>query len=142
MQSLYEWDFRQKDPLIIAKRNTQAFAKEIDWDFIQKVITDVVKNINKIDEKIQKAAPEWPIEQVAAIDKTVLRMAIYELLFSNDVPPKVAINEAVELGKTFGGEKSSKFINGVLGTLYRSSDKYNPEDDKKEDNKEDGSKKS
>jgi len=132
MQTLYEWDFRPKADLEeIKKRNIENYNEDSDSSFIDDTINNVIKNIKKEDELIAKAAPEWPLEQISTIDKTVLRIAIYEILFSKDVPPKVAINEAVELGKTFGGENSSKFINGVLGTIYRSSDKYNPDEDKK-----------
>ena len=132
MQTLYEWDFRPKADLEeIKKRNIENYNEDSDNSFIDETLKNVIKNIKKEDELIAKAAPEWPLEQISTIDKTVLRIAIYEILFSKDVPPKVAINEAVELGKTFGGENSSKFINGVLGTIYRSSDKYNPDEDKK-----------
>jgi N utilization substance protein B len=72
-----------------------------------------------IDEVIVKTAPEWPLEQITIIDRNILRIGIYELNFAKEVPPKVAINEAVELGKAFGGESSGKFVNGVLGTLYK-----------------------
>ena len=77
-----------------------------------------LKELNKI---IEKAAPQWPIEQIAVVDRNVLRLGLYELLFGNrdEVPPKVAINEAIELAKSFGGESSGKFVNGVLGTVYR-----------------------
>ncbi len=123
MQSLYEWDFRQElDIDTIAKRNVSQFDAETDGDYITSSIHGVMKNISKIDPLIQKAAPEWPIDQIAVIDKTVLRLATYELLIAREVPPKVVINEAVELAKAFGSDNSSKFINGVLGTLYRQSD--------------------
>lgn len=135
MQTLYEWDFRpDSDIAAIKQRNIDNYEEDADTDFINQTIDGTLKNIKEADELIVKAAPEWPLEQISAIDKTILRIAIFELLYSNEVPPKVAINEAVELGKTFGGENSSKFINGVLGTIYRQSAKYNPEDDKKETN--------
>ena len=130
MQSLYEWDFRpQSDPLGIAKRSLERFSEDADSEFINKLIEGVIEHQQDIDSSISDAAPEWPIEQISVVDKTVLRLAIYELLYEQEIPPKVAINEAVELGKTFGGENSSKFINGVLGTLYRKSDRYEPEDE-------------
>jgi len=129
LQSLYEWDFRQTNPIEVVSRNVQAFKKEVDLDFIDKVLKGIIEKNKKIDEKIQNAAPEWPLAQIAPIDKNILRIAIFELLFCDDVPPKVAINEAVELGKAFGSDNSSKFINGVLGTLFRSSDKYKKEED-------------
>jgi len=129
LQSLYEWDFRQTNPIEVVSRNVQAFKKEVDLDFIDKVLKGIIEKNKRIDEKIQNAAPEWPLAQIAPIDKNILRIAIFELLFCDDVPPKVAINEAVELGKAFGSDNSSKFINGVLGTLFRSSDKYKKEED-------------
>ncbi|OGD57313.1 transcription antitermination factor NusB [Candidatus Berkelbacteria bacterium RBG_13_40_8] len=132
MQTLYEWDFRPKSDIgSIKQRNIDNYQEDADTEFIDTTIEGVRNNIKEIDALIAEAAPEWPLEQISAIDKTILRIAIFEILHSDDVPPKVAINEAVELGKTFGGENSSKFINGVLGTVYRHSAKYNPEDDKK-----------
>lgn len=138
-QSIYEWDFRKDEdnfketPEEIAKRNIKAIAPGTDPTFVNLLVETAMKNLPQIDEKIAQAAPEWPIEQIAMIDKNILRIALGELLFSDEVPPKVAINEAIELGKTFGGENSSKFINGVLGTIYRGSEKYNPEDDENRD---------
>jgi len=146
-QTLYEQNFvalrvpgHEKDVTEIKKslepileRNYQEFAKSLESrDFIDQLVWGVVENREKIDAIITPAAPEWPIEQIALVDLIILRMGIYELLFAKEVPPKVAINEAVELAKAFGGQNSSKFINGVLGTVYRASDIYNPEDDKKE----------
>lgn len=116
----------------ILERNYQAFQKSVsNRDFIDDLVHGVIVNQEKIDRIIRPAAPEWPIAQIALIDLVILRLAIYELLFKREVPPKVAINEAVELAKSFGGPNSSKFVNGVLGTIYRASDIYNPEDDKK-----------
>lgn len=138
MQTLYEWDFRPKGNLgEIKKRNIENYNEEIDDSYIDKTIDGTLKNLKKIDEEIVKAAPEWPLEQISAIDKTILRISIFEILFCEDIPPKVAINEAVELGKTFGGENSSKFINGVLGTVYRHSPRYNPKDDEPSGKKKD-----
>lgn len=131
MQSLYEWDFRRKEhPWEIAKRIVVNVEPDADKDFIQDLLTGCVDILETLDTMISEAAPEWPIDQISVIDKTILRLALYELLKREDVPPKVAINEAVELGKTYGGENSSKFINGVLGTLYRKSPRYNIEDEK------------
>lgn len=128
MQTLYEWDMRrQADIEPIIARNIAEFQEDADAEFIKAVVNGGIKVVEEIDEKLAKAAPEWPVDQISPIDKAILRVAIYELLYSEEVPPKVAINEAVELAKLFGGENSSKFINGVLGTLYRSSDKYQPE---------------
>lgn len=125
MQSLYEWDFNKFDnPLLkeIVKKNIEEFAPGMeDSVFPQQLVDGVLKNQKSIDAIIEKAAPEWPIEQIAIIDRNVLRLGLYELLFSDrqEVPPKVAINEAIELAKTFGGDSSGKFVNGVLGTVYR-----------------------
>lgn len=146
MQTLYEWDFRPKADLDSIKlRNIDNYKEDADEEFINNSITNVLKNLKVIDDYIVKSAPEWPIEQISAIDKTILRLAISEIFYSKDIPPKVAINEAVELGKTFGGQNSSKFINGVLGTVYRQSPRYNPKDDepktKVEDKEGDASKK-
>lgn len=129
IQSLYEWDFRPEvNTKEVLKRNIeQSQAHDVDIEFVHKIIDGVQKNIKEIDKTIEKSAPEWPLEQIAIIDKTVLRVAIFELLYSDEVPPKVAIDEAVELAKSFGGDNSSKFVNGVLGTVYRQSDKYEKE---------------
>ena len=133
MQSLYEWDVRPDEKLDeIIERNIGQYDAEVDLDFIASLKLGIQKDKDKIDALLMKAAPEWPIDQVAVIDKVILRISIYELLFGDQVPAKVAINEAVELAKSFGGENSSKFVNGVLGTLYRESDRYVAEDDVKD----------
>lgn len=122
MQSLYEWDFntRTKPLLEITEFNLKQFAPGLeDPSFIFDLIKGVEKNLPEIDKIIVKTAPEWPLDQITIIDRSILRLGIYELLFAKEVPPKVAINEAVELGKAFGGESSGKFVNGVLGTLYK-----------------------
>jgi N utilization substance protein B len=122
MQSLYEWDFndRSKQLSEITEFNVKQFAPGLeDPAFIFDLIQGVEKHITEIDDIIVKTAPEWPLEQITVIDRNILRLGIYELMFAKEVPPKVAINEAVELGKAFGGESSGKFINGVLGTLYK-----------------------
>ena len=125
MQSLYEWDFKGKDPKDLEgaiKRNVKEFGPGLeDSSFVEQLVNGVVKKMPKIDKIIEKSAPEWPIEQITIVDRNVLRIGLYELLFGNhqEVPPKVAINEAIELAKSFGGESSGRFINGVLGTVYR-----------------------
>lgn len=125
MQSLFEWDFSGRDNSkveAIFKRNLKEFAQGLEDDgFTKRLITGVLKKIKKIDNIIEKAAPEWPIDQIALVDRNVLRIGLYELLFGNsrEVPPKVAINEAIELAKSFGGDSSGRFVNGVLGTVYR-----------------------
>lgn len=139
MQTLYEWDFRPNGNLEeIKQRNIDNYEEDADKEFIDDTISGVKKNVKEEDELIAKAAPEWPLEQISTIDKTILRIAIFEILHSDEVPPKVAINEAVELGKTFGGENSSKFINGVLGTIYRNSEKYKPDEDSKKEEEKSG----
>lgn len=125
MQSLYEWDFKgKKDDLLagIIEHNIKEFAAGLeDPTFIIDLIKGVISHVPEIDKIIEKAAPQWPLEQIAMVDRNVLRLGLYELLFGNrdEVPPKVAINEAIELAKSFGGDSSGKFVNGVLGTVYR-----------------------
>lgn len=140
LQTLYEYDFRmsldmpelETDMNEILARNIGVYSEVLEeTDFITDLVEGTQKNNKKIDALIAPAAPEWPIEQIAKVDKSILRLAVYELLFKREVPPKVAINEAVELAKSFGGDNSSKFINGVLGTIYRQSEYYEPEEDKK-----------
>lgn len=126
MQSLYEWDFSGKKPEDLKKiveKNIQEFGPGLeDQTFVWQLITGTVQHISEINKIIEKAAPEWPLDQITIVDRNVLRIGLYELIFGNkdEVPPKVAINEAIELAKTFGGESSGKFINGVLGTVYKS----------------------
>ncbi len=120
VQALYEWDFRRTDSVReIAQRGIESFGSDVDTDFILSIVDGVTKELDALDEQITQFAPEWPLEQIAVIDKTLLRVSVYELTRMKDTPPKVVINEAVELAKTFGGENSARFINGVLGTLYK-----------------------
>lgn len=125
MQSLYEWDFRGKNTAElseIVERNAKEFASGLeDTGFAHQLVEGTVEHLPKLDKIIEKAAPQWPLEQIAIVDRNVLRLGLYELLFGNreEVPPKVAINEAIELAKSFGGDSSGKFVNGVLGTIYR-----------------------
>ena len=123
MQALFEWDFREQPadilPLII-DRDLKEFGPGLDeTEFAKKIIGDVCQNLPAIDDIIRQYAPQWPIEQITVIDRNVLRIGIYELKFNNEVPPKVAINEAIELAKNFGGPASGRFINGVLGAIYK-----------------------
>jgi N utilization substance protein B len=137
MQTLYEFDFRHgadvEEPADLAKileRNLAEFSNSIeDTNFVEDVVDGVHRHETDIDGIISPAAPEWPVDQIAKIDKIILRIGVYELMIKRDVPPKVAINEAVELAKAFGGENSSKFVNGVLGTIYRKSNFYEPEEE-------------
>lgn len=125
LQTLYEWDFwGDKAPNIdvFADQNIAEFGPGLDEsEFIQRLVHGVLDHQSKIDTIIEKAAPDWPLNQITMVDRNVLRLGIYELLWGNrdEVPPKVAINEAIELGKNYGGESSGRFINGVLGTIYR-----------------------
>lgn len=125
MQSLFEWDFNGRvdaGAIKILEANLKEFAPGIeDGKFAKELVEGVLANREKIDSIIEKAAPEWPLEQVAMVDRNVLRIGLFELLFGSrkEVPPKVAINEAIELAKTFGSESSGRFVNGVLGTIYR-----------------------
>ncbi len=124
LQSLFEWDFYQKtkDLEQILDRNIEKFGGNFDEaDFAKNLAKGVIKNLEKIDKVIQSSAPERPIDQLSIVDRNVLRIGLQELLYGNkkEVPPKVAINEAIELGKSFGGESSGRFINGVLGTVYK-----------------------
>src|SRR3989338_4331034 len=125
MQSLYEWDFRgrkQDDLPAIIDKNVKEFASGLeDTTFVSNLVDGVMEHLPELDKIIEKAAPQWPLEQIAVVDRNVLRLGLYELLFGNreEVPPKVAINESIELAKSFGGDSSGKFVNGVLGTVYR-----------------------
>ncbi|MDD5437942.1 MAG: transcription antitermination factor NusB [Patescibacteria group bacterium] len=149
LQSLYEWDFHSLDKdqaLEIIERNLKEFAPEMDErPFALTLIKGVIGNQKEIDEAIGHFAPDWPIERITTVDRNVLRMGIYELVYDQEIPSKVAINEAIELAKTFGGESSGKFVNGVLGAVFRdqtakgvakSSDKpkeENPEEKKSDE---------
>lgn len=139
IQSLYEWDFYHtlysKDELkkivqegkivdlkhIVEKNLAAVDEKKLDREFLNALAKGVVKKLPYLDEVITKAAPKWPIPQITLVDRNVLRVGIYELLFSDykKVPPKVAINESIEIAKKFGGPSSGKFVNGVLGTIYK-----------------------
>ncbi len=129
LQTLYEEDFRREceDETLnlgeVLARNIARYKETIDdKKFIEQLVNGVAAQQTQIDDIIRPVAPEWPIEQIARIDRAVLRIGVYELIFTADVPPKVAINEAVELAKAFGGDNSSKFINGVLGTVLRNKE--------------------
>ena len=132
LQTLFEWDFGSAEKKVNSpthleinealQRNLKEFAPGLEDDtFVFSLINDVLKKRGAIDEIIEKAAPEWPIDKISVVDRNILRIGLTELLFGdrNEVPPKVAINEAIELAKTFGGENSGKFVNGVLGAVYK-----------------------
>lgn len=127
LQSLYEYEFRisSEDKGVsideILSRNLERYENEIDdKEFVSTLVNGVLEYQEDLDNQIRPLAPEWPLEQIARIDRNILRLGLFELLYRKEqVPPKVAINEAVELAKAFGSDNSSKFINGVLGTAFR-----------------------
>ena len=141
MQTLYEYEFRVlsedkwANAAEILKRNLERYSSSIDdSSFIEQLVDGVIERQSELDGQLTPLAPEWPIEQISRIDRAVLRLGLYELLYSTEkVPHKVVINEAVELAKSFGSDNSGKFVNGVLGTAYRtlvegSSDETKPTD--------------
>lgn len=126
LQTLYEEELRRDagdksfDLKQVLDRNIGRYRDMLDdVEFIVQLVNGVSKQAQKLDVELQPVAPEWPIDQIARMDRLVLRIGLYELQNEADVPPKVVINEAVELAKAFGGDNSSKFVNGVLGTLLR-----------------------
>ena len=125
MQSLFEWDFAglpDSDAPEIVERNALEFAPGMsDYSFMKKLVSDILKKRTDLDNIITKAAPDWPLDKISFIDRNILRIGLYELLFADrkEVPSKVAINEAIELAKSYGGETSGKFVNGVLGAVYK-----------------------
>ena len=127
MQTLYQWDFNgQKDESLdsLLEYNIKEFAPGFnDEGFTKHLVEGVIKNIKEIDELIRKYATEWPLEQITIIDRNILRLGIFELKYDPDIPSKVAINEAIEVAKTYGGESSGKFVNGVLGAIYKEIEK-------------------
>lgn len=121
MQTLYEWDFNHRSQKLndLVSHNILDYAAGLeDVSFIEKLVRGVTKNLAVIDEKIVQYAPEWPLEKITLIDRNILRVGIYEMLLEKEVPPKVVINEAIEMAKSFGGSSSGKFVNGVLGAIY------------------------
>ena len=147
LQTLFEWDFSpdiKKSSSINAElkkvldRNLKEFAPGLEDDnFVLKLLGDVLKKHGTIDKIIEKAAPDWPIDKISIVDRNILRIGLTELLFGDrtQVPPKVAINEAIELAKTFGGENSGKFVNGVLGAVYKEIGEPDKEHQKTENKK-------
>ncbi|PIR58480.1 MAG: transcription antitermination factor NusB [Parcubacteria group bacterium CG10_big_fil_rev_8_21_14_0_10_35_15] len=133
MQSLFEWDFYGKEPKSIDKiieQNLQEFGSGLEnQEFVWQLAKNVTDHLTVIDKIIVESAPEWPLDQITMVDRNVLRIGLSELLYSKkeEVPPKVAINEAIELAKSFGGESSGRFVNGVLGTVYKEIEKIEKE---------------
>jgi len=123
MQILFQWDFRGRPTAVLPAIINDIFKEfgaglENEYDYIVNTINGVIDKLKKIDAVINKYSINWPVEQLTVIDRNVLRIGIYELKFSTDVPAKVAINEAIEVAKTYGGQSSGKFVNGVLGAIY------------------------
>ncbi len=128
MQSLYQWDFKGGPTAVlpaIIDQNLEEFGAglEDDKQYVHDTVNGVIDNIKKIDEIISKYATNWPIDQITLIDSNTLRVGIYELKFNDEIPAKVAINEAIEVAKTYGGVTSGKFVNGVLGAIYKDIEK-------------------
>ena len=122
MQTLFAWDFNGQPNNIddIIAKNFENFAPGFDDNgFVESKVKGVVENQKKIDALITKYATEWPLDQITIVDRNILRIGTLELLMEDDIPPKVAINEAIEIAKTFGSDSSGKFVNGVLGAMYR-----------------------
>jgi transcription antitermination protein NusB len=126
LQSLAEWDFNKSflNQEVDLNKILHRYLKAVtppDFEgktFSENLIKGIIKNKEEIDSQIKKYAPQWPLKQITLVDRNILRLGIYELLFLKKTPPKVAINEAIEIAKSFGGETSGKFINGVLGAIY------------------------
>lgn len=122
MQALFEWDFREIKPEIdeIVAHVKDDFASDFDDEgYVARQVNGVIKKVAEIDEALTHFAPEWPIAEMTSTDRNILRLGVYELLFDEAIPSKVAINEAIELGKAFGGGASGKFVNGVLGAIFK-----------------------
>lgn len=132
MQCLYQWDFKGKPTAAIPailEQNLKEFSAglEDNADFVKKTVNNVIAHTEEIDKKIVQYAPQWPMEQMTIVDRNILRIGAYEMFFSDTVPARVAINEAIEIAKTYGGPSSGKFVNGVLGAMYNDLIKEYPE---------------
>lgn len=123
MQSLFLWDFQGKNSDDFDKIVKEVFANFApnfnDQGFVESLIRGVFDKLSEIDSYITKYATEWPLDQITIVDRNILRIGVYELMYNNEIPAKVAINEAIEIAKTFGSESSGKFVNGVLGAIYK-----------------------
>jgi len=123
MQVLYQWDFNgmpaNEIPTIIDQNITEfGNGLDDDKDFVGATINGVIEHLNEIDKTIAQYATNWPIDQITIVDRNILRIGVYELKFNDKIPAKVAINEAIEIAKSYGGQASGKFVNGVLGAIY------------------------
>ncbi len=128
MQTLYEWDFRGQPTEAFSammEHNLQEFGSGLEEEkkYVWDTVTGVIKHQKEIDVIITQYASNWPLEQISTVDRNILRLGIYELKFSEEIPNKVAINEAIEVAKTYGGPASGKFVNGVLGAIYNEMNK-------------------
>ncbi|MEN9341865.1 MAG: hypothetical protein RIQ54_121 [Candidatus Parcubacteria bacterium] len=133
LQTLYEWDFynRSVDIVHVLERNIEEYAPGVDEpEFAWKILKGIAQHLGDIDATIVRCAPEWPIDKIAIIDRNILRIGLWELLYADkaEVPSKVAINESIEMAKNYGGPNSPKFVNGVLGTIYR--EKFQTQEEK------------
>jgi len=127
LQTLYEYDIAQHEPVEVLQRHIEErHLPPRVVEYANELVLGVTTHLTGIDADIQSAAREWPLQQMARIDKNILRLAIYEILFNNNVPARAAINEAVELAKIFGSDTSSRFINGVLGTIFQRAQPQQP----------------
>ncbi len=141
LQTLFEWDTtnasKKEAPIILARNVAEFGSEDVDQTFMNALLSGVIAKKEDIDLVIEKAAPDWPLERIAPIDRNILRLGLYELLFADraQVPAKVAINEAIELAKTFGGDSSGRFINGVLGAVYKELGEPGKDEQGKKNNK-------
>lgn len=124
MQVLYQWDFKGQPTAALPAIIEQVVAEfgnglEKEHDYITATVNDIIDHLTEIDTTIRQYAPSWPMEQIAIVDRNILRIGIYELLHNDSIPAKVAINEAIEIAKTYGGPSSGKFVNGILGAIYK-----------------------
>lgn len=142
LQTLFAWDFNktQDNPQKILNYTKKEFTPSDDEeDFALKLLKNIVDKWKELNDLIIKYAPEWPLKQISVVDRNILRIGIYELKYTKDIPPKVAINEAIELAKNYGGDNSSKFVNGVLGNIYKEvtgQDFIHEEKEKSDDEKD------
>lgn len=124
MQCLYQWDFRGQPSAALPAITEQVIAEfglgldDENKQFVRETVTKVVDNLPAIDKKIVEYAPKWPMGQMSAVDRNILRIGVFELFFNDAIPAKVAINEAIEIAKSYGGQSSGKFVNGILGAMY------------------------
>ena len=120
LQALYQWNITRQDPFLILDQQKTNFSPADEEDgFAQQILMGVLEHYNHIDELIEKFSEHWRLDRISIIDRNILRMAIFELLFREDIPPKVTLNEAIDLGKRFGSEDSSAFINGILDRIQK-----------------------